>query len=196
MLFRSVMANPSNWQKSTIANFLQTSRTYFSLGHASAGQRSRGSHTIRTVVKSLLIATSIGGPVGEVAYADPIEMRVAESRDDRREADSAPSAIDVSRTSSIHGRMVQGQADETHKQFVERASQIFPESQVADWTRIDRAVFNHLMAQLIYRYGYARITDQMLQEARNEMIGIVKRVTGTQLDFVQPTESPINATKT
>jgi hypothetical protein len=102
----------------------------------------------------------------------------------------------MSRTSGNQGGMREIQADETHKQFVERASRIFPESQANDWTRIERAVFNHLMAQLIYRYGYARISDQMLQQVQNEMIGIVKRLTGAQLELAQPTESPISKAKT
>jgi hypothetical protein len=190
------MANPSNRQKSTLANFLQASRTYFSLGNASAGPRSRGSRTLRTVVKSLLIAGSIGGPVGEIAYADPVEVRVTESRDERRGAYPATYATEVSRTSGNQGGPIEVQADETHKEFLERASQIFPESQVAAWTRIERAVFNHVMAQLIYRYGYTRISDQMLQQARNEMIGIVKRLTDAQLDFAQRAESPIRTSKT
>jgi hypothetical protein len=172
--WRNVMANPSDWQASTIAKFLQTSRTYFSLGQTSIGRRSRGRRAIRTAVKSLLIAGSIGG----FAYADPTEMRVAESLDDRREADSAPSAIEAPGMSSIRGGKLEIQADEAHRQLIERASKVFPERQVADWTRVERAVFNHLMAQLIYRYGYARISDQMLHEVRNEMTVIVKRVTG------------------
>lgn len=178
------MANASNRQMATIARFLQTSRTYFNLGHASAGQRFRGARTIRTVVKSLLIASSIGGPIGGIAYAEPIETRVADSREDRLEVDSSPSAIEASCMSRIHGGMLETPVAETHNQFVERASQTFPVTEVAAWTRIERAVFNHMMAQLIYRHGYAGITEQMLQDVRNEMPGVVKRMTRTQLDVV------------
>lgn len=189
------MANPSNRQEATIASFLQIARTYFNLGHGSAGHRSRRGHTLRTVAKSLLIASSIAGPAGEIAYAEPIEARVVESREDHREADSSPSVIAASRMSSIHGGTLEVQSAETHNQFVERASQIFPESQAAAWTRIERAVFNHLMAQLIYRYGYAGISDQMLQDVRTEMVGVVKRVAGREPDSVQPTESPTSNPK-
>ncbi len=75
----------------------------------------------------------------------------------------------------MHG----GHVHEVHEQFVRRASQVFPEDQVSAWSRIDRAVFNHLMSQLIYRHNYGAISNEMLHEVRTEMIKIVKGITGS-----------------
>lgn len=69
------------------------------------------------------------------------------------------------------------QANETHEQFVQRASRIFPPKEASRWSRIERAVFNHLMAQLIHRHGYSAISDEMLQQSREDMIEIVNRST-------------------
>jgi hypothetical protein len=68
-------------------------------------------------------------------------------------------------------------ANETHEQFVQRASRIFPPKEASRWSRIERAVFNHLMAQLIYRHGYSAISNEMLQQSREDMIEIVNRST-------------------
>lgn len=59
--------------------------------------------------------------------------------------------------------------DETHDQFVKRASAVFPPDRAQHWSRIERAVFNHLMTRLIHKRGYAAITDQMLLDSRADM---------------------------
>lgn len=64
--------------------------------------------------------------------------------------------------SSIHSA-------ETHDQFVRRASAVFPPERAKSWSRIERAVFNHLMSRLIHNRGYASITDQMLYQSRADM---------------------------
>jgi len=64
-----VLATLSNWQQATINNFLQVSRLHFGLGHNRTGYWSRRRHTYRTIVKSLLIAGSIGGQVGNAGRA-------------------------------------------------------------------------------------------------------------------------------
>ena len=187
------MANPSKRQRATIAGFLKTSRTYFNLGPG--GHRARGGRTLQTVVRSLLIAGSIGAPVGGIAYADQFETKVSESREDQRQGDSCPSAIASAQKSGIQRGMLELQAGETHSQFVERASRIFQNGEVAKWSRLERAVFNHLMAQLIYRHGYAGISNQMLQDVRNEMSAALKRVTVNQPSHAQLMETPAKATK-
>ncbi|PKO89651.1 MAG: hypothetical protein CVU18_03300 [Betaproteobacteria bacterium HGW-Betaproteobacteria-12] len=65
--------------------------------------------------------------------------------------------------------------DETHEQFVRRASGIFPVERVRNWSRIERAVFNHLMGHLIHEHSYASITDAMLARCRDDMCEIVRR---------------------
>ena len=63
----------------------------------------------------------------------------------------------------------------SHEQFVERASHIFLPKEVSRWSRIERAVFSHLMAQPIHRYGYSAISDQkMLLESREKLDSIVR----------------------
>jgi hypothetical protein len=64
---------------------------------------------------------------------------------------------------------------ETHEQFIQRASGIFPLERVKNWSRIERAVFNQLMARLIHQKSYDAITDSMLQQCRDEMANIVGR---------------------
>lgn len=67
-------------------------------------------------------------------------------------------------------------ADETHEQFIKRASDVFPASHVRSWSRIERAVFNHLVAQLIHKSRYASITNEMLRQCRDDMEEIVRRL--------------------
>lgn len=64
---------------------------------------------------------------------------------------------------------------ETHEQFLQRASQVFPVSACDRWSAFERAVFNNLMANLIFRYGYAEISNLMLQAAFEQMQEIVQR---------------------
>ena len=73
-----------------------------------------------------------------------------------------------SETSNLH-------SDETHEQFIRRASGFFPEDRVRDWSRIERAVFNQLMGRLIHEHSYASITDAMLTRCRDDMHEIVRR---------------------
>lgn len=72
-------------------------------------------------------------------------------------------------------RNLSGQPSETHEQFLQRASGIFPIERVRNWSRIERAVFNQLMAKLIHQKSYSAITDTMLQQCRDEMAKIVSR---------------------
>lgn len=173
------LATLSSWQQATINNFLQVSRLHFGLGHNRTGYWSRRRHTYRTIVKSLLIAGSIGGQVGNAAYAEAAVMRTAETRTDREAPNRASSAVEEWRRSPTPAEMYGGHAHEIHEQFVRRASRVFPDDQVSAWSRIDRAVFNHLMSQLIYRHSYGAISNEMLQEVRTEMIEIVKGLTGS-----------------
>lgn len=66
-------------------------------------------------------------------------------------------------------------SSETHEQFLQRASGIFPIERVENWSRVERAVFNQLMGKLIHQKSYAAITDTMLQQCRDEMTKIVSR---------------------
>lgn len=66
-------------------------------------------------------------------------------------------------------------SDETHEQFIQRANRVFPADCVRAWSRIERAVFNHLMAKLIHRNTYSAISDEMLEECRDDMVEIVRR---------------------
>lgn len=70
---------------------------------------------------------------------------------------------------------------ETHEQFVQRASRIFPEEGVRAWSRIERAVFNHLLGRLIIQHGYDSISNQMLEESRDNMTKCVRQLTGNQV---------------
>lgn len=63
---------------------------------------------------------------------------------------------------------------ETHDQFVLRASRFFPPEQAASWSRLQRAIFNGLLSELIYRHGYDAISDDMLLHARAEMEKLVR----------------------
>jgi hypothetical protein len=72
-------------------------------------------------------------------------------------------------------------SDETHEQFIQRAKRVFPADCVRAWSRIERVVFNHLMAKLIHRNSYSSISNVMLQECQEDMTEIVKRC-GNKLD--------------
>lgn len=69
-------------------------------------------------------------------------------------------------------------SDETHEQFIQRANRVFPADCVSAWSRVERAVFNHLMAKLIHRNSYSSISDAMLEECRDDMREIVRRCWG------------------
>jgi len=64
--------------------------------------------------------------------------------------------------------------DDGHAQFINRASTVFPPNLAIKWSRIERAVFNHLMSHLIYHHGYEAITCQMLHETQDRMQQIVR----------------------
>lgn len=64
---------------------------------------------------------------------------------------------------------------ETHEQFVQRASRVFPEEEARTWSRIERAVFNHLLGRLIIQHGYDSISTQMLEESRDNMNKFVRK---------------------
>jgi hypothetical protein len=174
-----ILETLSSWQQATIANFLQVSRLHFGLGHNRTGYWSRRTGACRTMVKSLLIAGTIGAQVGDAAYADPAVTRTAETRTDREAPNRASSAVEEWRRSPTPAEMHGGHAHEVHEQFVRRASRVFPEDQVSAWSRIDRAVFNHLMSQLIFRHSYGEISNEMLHKVRTAMIRIVKGLTGS-----------------
>ena len=65
-------------------------------------------------------------------------------------------------------------SDDAHVRFIDRASTVFPPDVAIKWSRIERAVFNHLMSQLIYHHGYEAITWQMLSESQDRMQQIVR----------------------
>lgn len=66
--------------------------------------------------------------------------------------------------------------NETHEQFIQRASRVFPADSVRSWSRIERAVFNRLLEPLIHRFDYCSITEDMLLQARDDMVEIVRRL--------------------
>lgn len=72
-------------------------------------------------------------------------------------------------TTEIHGT-------ETHEQFVQRASRIFPSDYVRSWSRVERAVFNYLLGPMIHQFSYSAITDAMLEQCRNDMTKILSRL--------------------
>ena len=65
---------------------------------------------------------------------------------------------------------------ETHEQFIQRASRVFSADYVESWSRIERAVFNHLLSPIIHKFSYSSITDEMLCQYRNDMVEIVRRL--------------------
>lgn len=67
-------------------------------------------------------------------------------------------------------------SDETHEQFIQRAGRVFPPDSVRAWSRVERAVFNHLMAKLIHHNTYGSISNEMLQECRDDMTEVVRRL--------------------
>lgn len=71
-----------------------------------------------------------------------------------------------------------GDCVENHEQFVQRASRVFPSDSVRSWTRIERAVFNHLMGQLIRHHSYGEISNAMLYACRDDMNDVVHRLKG------------------
>jgi hypothetical protein len=81
-------------------------------------------------------------------------------------------------------------SDETHDQFVKRASAVFPPDRAQHWSRIERAVFNHLMTRLIHNRGYAAITDQMLLDSRADMEKMLGRCRYAPADQTDVAISP------
>ncbi len=67
--------------------------------------------------------------------------------------------------------------NETHEQFIQRASRVFSTDDVSSWSRIERAVFNNLLGPLIHKFNYGAISDDMLFQCRNDMVEIVRRLT-------------------
>ncbi|MBS1131748.1 MAG: hypothetical protein H6R16_2750, partial [Proteobacteria bacterium] len=67
---------------------------------------------------------------------------------------------------------------ENHDQFVQRASGVFHSESVRSWTRIERAVFNHLMGRLIRRHSYQEISNEMLYACQEDMNDVVQRLKG------------------
>lgn len=73
-----------------------------------------------------------------------------------------------------HSHMV-----ETHEQFLQRASKFFPVDASQSWSPFERAIFNSLMAKLIFQRSYNSISDEMLLAAKVEMQEIVRRCSPT-----------------
>ena len=69
-------------------------------------------------------------------------------------------------------------SNETHEQFIQRASDVFPVNRVRAWSRVERAVFNHLMAQLVIKHPYSSISNEMLRRCKDDMEEIVWRIQG------------------
>jgi hypothetical protein len=67
---------------------------------------------------------------------------------------------------------------ENHDQFVQRASGVFHSESVRSWTRIERAVFYHLMGRLIRRHSYEEISNEMLYACQEDMNDVVQRLKG------------------
>ena len=63
---------------------------------------------------------------------------------------------------------------ETHDQFLLRAARVFPPDQAQEWSRLERAVFNALMARQVHSRGYAAISDEMLWSIRENMQKLVR----------------------
>lgn len=57
----------------------------------------------------------------------------------------------------------------SQEQFLQRAGRIFDVGQAARWTRLQKAVFNKLIGDLVYCHGYSRISDEMLKAAKANM---------------------------
>jgi len=67
-------------------------------------------------------------------------------------------------------------SSETHEQFIQRASRVFSTDDVSSWSRIERAVFNHVLGPIIHKFNYGSITDEMLLQCRSDMVEIVRRL--------------------
>jgi len=48
---------------------------------------------------------------------------------------------------------------ETYEKFIQRASRVFSAEDVRSWPRVERAVFNHLLAPLIHKFNRGSISD-------------------------------------
>lgn len=68
---------------------------------------------------------------------------------------------------------------ETHEQFLQRASKVFSVDASQSWSPFERAVFNSLMAKLIFQRSYDSISDAMLVAAFAEMQEIIRRCSPT-----------------
>jgi hypothetical protein len=79
----------------------------------------------------------------------------------------------------MHSDMTDVHPSETHDQFVQRANHVFPADRAKTWSRVERAVFNHLMGHLIHEHSYSSITDTMLSQCRDDMHRIVRRCSAT-----------------
>lgn len=77
---------------------------------------------------------------------------------------------------------------ETHEQFLKRVSKFFPVDSSLEWSRLERAIFNNLMSKLIFRYGYAEISDDMLQTTLEQMQKIVRRSPRAEAAWFPPDE--------
>lgn len=69
---------------------------------------------------------------------------------------------------------------ETHEEFVQRVSHVFPEDRVRTWSRIERGVFNHLMSQLIHKHSYGSISNEMLYQCHDKLLETVQNFKGNQ----------------
>lgn len=69
---------------------------------------------------------------------------------------------------------------ETHEQFMQRASRIFPADYVRSWSRVERGVFNYLLGPMVHKFSYGAITDAMLLQCRDQMTEIVERLTASR----------------
>lgn len=78
---------------------------------------------------------------------------------------------------------------ETHEKFLQRVSKFFPVDSSLAWSRLERAVFNNLMSKLIFRYGYAEISDAMLQTTREQMQTILRRSPRSETAWYIPEKS-------
>lgn len=75
----------------------------------------------------------------------------------------------------MDGTMRRVDRNETHEEFVQRVSNVFPEDRVSGWSRIERGVFNHLMNQLIHKHSYGSISNEMLYQCHDKLLETVQR---------------------
>jgi hypothetical protein len=64
---------------------------------------------------------------------------------------------------------------ETHEEFLQRVSRVFPPDRAHAWSRLERGVFNSLMARLIHERGYGAISDEMLRSLSEHMERLVRQ---------------------